>query len=254
LSYKALDESRQRELDVKDNFLAHVSHELRSPLAAAHLFLRNLADGLSGELTPRQQDDLGVALRNVDQLRGMIGDLLETTRSDTGRLRVDRHAIAVGPLIAEAVTSFQPGAGTIRLDQQIADNLPEVFADAQRVRQILNNLIDNAIKFTPPGGRISVRAALVEPERAFVRVEVEDTGRGLSPDGTELAFERMYQEQPTADLPRGGLGLGLYICKLLVDGHGGRIWATSTPGAGSAFLFTLPVANAAMAAQVGCQE
>jgi signal transduction histidine kinase/DNA-binding response OmpR family regulator len=247
-SHEELERSRRQQLELKDQFLANVSHELRAPLAAAHLFVRNLLDGVSGPLNPQQLHDLDVVLRNVDQLRGMIGDLLETTRSDTGLLKIARQTISITVLIGEAVASFQASAGRIALHHDVPQDLPAVFADPQRISQILNNLIDNAIKFTPPGGRITIRARLLEPERQFVCVEVADTGRGLSLHGKGLVFERMYQDQPTDDLPRGGLGLGLYICRLLVERHGGRIWAESDPGSGSTFLFTLPVMHAAITA------
>jgi signal transduction histidine kinase/DNA-binding response OmpR family regulator len=247
-SHEKLERSRQQQLEMKDQFLANVSHELRAPLAAAHLFLRNLIDGVSGPLAPQQLDDLDVVLRNVDQLRGMIGDLLETTRSDTGMLKIELQPISVSDLIVEAVSSFCLSAGTIALDHDVPPDLPAVYADPQRVRQILNNLIDNAIKFTPPDGRISVRAWLMEPQCGSVCVEVADTGRGMSLQGKGLVFERMYQDQPMDDLPRGGLGLGLYICRLLVERHGGQIWAESQRGVGSTFFFTLPVASQAITA------
>jgi signal transduction histidine kinase len=184
---------------------------------------------------------MDVVLKNVDQLRGMIGDLLEATRSDSAALQIAPHEVDVTPLITDAVSFFQLRADTIELTHDVPRDLPGVYADPQRVRQILNNLIDNALKFTPPGGRVSVRARQVAPERAFVCVEVADTGRGVSPEGRQLVFERMYQDRPTDDRPRGGLGLGLFICRLLVERHGGQIWVESEPGRGSTFFFTLPV-------------
>ncbi len=242
-SHEELEKSRLQQLEIKDQFLAHVSHELRAPLSASHLFVRNLLDGVSGGLTPEQRDDMEIVLKNIEQLRGMISDLLEATRADSGRLRIERREVSISSLIAETVSTFKLSAGTIDLSSRAPLHLPPVFADPQRVQQILNNLVDNAIKFTPANGRIAIRARLVEPECDCVQVEVADTGRGLSSKGKALVFDRMYQDQPASDLPRGGLGLGLYICRLLVERHGGRIWVESEPGVGSTFFFTLPVVH-----------
>jgi signal transduction histidine kinase len=164
-------------------------------------------------------------------------------------LRIERQEVPLEPLLAETLSTFKLTAGPLQLHNDTQPNLPTVYADAQRVRQILNNLIDNAIKFTSRRGRIAVRAFVVEPERDFVCVAVADTGCGLSREGSRLVFERMYQDQPMRDQARGGLGLGLYICRLLVERHGGRIWVDSEPGCGSTFFFTLPVYRPAAATE-----
>jgi signal transduction histidine kinase/CheY-like chemotaxis protein len=236
-----LEETRQQQLDMKDQFLAHVSHELRTPLAASDLFVKNLLEGISGQLSVQQREDLQIVLMNIGQLRRMIGDLLEATRADAGTLRVERQEVSLKGLIAETLSTFTLSADTVGLQDNTPSVLPTVYADPQRVRQVLNNLIDNAIKFTPARGTISIGARVVEPEQDFVCVEVADTGRGISSSGKQHVFERMYQERHTNEASRSGLGLGLYLCRLLVERHGGRIWVESEQGRGSTFFFTLPV-------------
>jgi signal transduction histidine kinase len=135
-----------------------------------------------------------------------------------------------------------PGAAVkgITLSAEVSDDLPFVYADPQRVNQILTNLIDNAMKFTAAKGKISIRAEILDRDPGWVHVSVADTGCGISPEAREKVFDRLYQEERTAS-SRKGLGIGLHICKELVSRHGGRIWLDSKIGVGSTFHFTLPV-------------
>lgn len=233
-----LETTRQQQMEMKDQFLAHVSHELRTPLAASHLFIKNLLEGISGDLSAQQREELQIVLVNIGQLRNMIGDLLEATRAGSGTLRIERQDVNLNALIAETLSTFAPTADTITLLNDAPPSLPTVYADPQRISQVLNNLIDNAIEFTPPHGTISINARVAEP---FVCIEVTDTGRGISPIGKQLVFERMYQERQASETSRAGLGLGLYLCRLLVERQGGRIWVESEQTKGSTFFFTLPI-------------
>lgn len=238
-----LEHTRREQLQIKDRFLSHVSHELRTPLTAIYQFITIMLDGLAGDLSNEQREYLEIVLNNVNQLRTMIGDLLEVTRAETGKLALTRQPISLTPLISETLRSLGAGALTkhIRLAADMGHVLPPVFADPLRVRQILFNLIDNAIKFTPEGGRITVRADIASNHASFLRVAITDTGCGISPEGAELIFERLYQESTIINTSRKGLGLGLHICKQLVVRHGGRIWVESRLGEGSTFYFTLPL-------------
>lgn len=230
------------ELQLKDEFMSHVSHELRSPLTAIHQFSTILMDDLAGPLGPEQKDAMRVILRNVGQLEAMIEDLLEITRMQTGKLSIEQQSVLPSEVVADAIdtTCGPAGLKRVRLLSEVEDDLPTAYADPVRTRQILINLIGNAVKFTPGEGTVTIRVGF-DNDPAFLRFEVADTGCGLTPENTERIFERLYQVKEAAHAGRKGLGLGLFICKELVNRQGGRIWVTSAPGAGSTFSFTLPV-------------
>jgi signal transduction histidine kinase len=234
---------RTNQLQFKDEFLSHVSHELRSPLSAIHQFVTILLDGLAGELNPEQRQYLEIVLRNVKQLKAMINDLFEVSGVQSGKLTIDLQCSSVADAIVYSVNTLQ-GAATakgIALSSEIDSSLPSVCADPTRLRQILVILIDNAIKFTPANGTAKVRARVSEDDPNFLLLEVSDSGCGISPEMTERIFERLFQASDPALAGRKGLGLGLYICKELVTRQGGQIWAKSMMGLGTVFSVTLPV-------------
>jgi signal transduction histidine kinase len=237
------DLARQRQLHLKDEFLSHVSHELRSPLTAIHQFVTILRDGLAGDLNIEQQQYLDIAVKNVDQLSVMIDDLLEVTRAESGKLFVEPQFMDAEAAILDVFDTLQKAADIkgVELTAKLPPILPPISADPARVRQILINLVGNAIKFTPAGGHVSVNATVPETDPETLCIEVTDDGCGIDPASQGRVFERLYQAGESSDAGRRGLGLGLYICKQLVDRHGGRIWVTSKPGEGSTFSFTLPV-------------
>jgi signal transduction histidine kinase len=237
------EESRKQQLSMKDQLLSNVSHELRTPLTAVYQFVTLLLDGIPGKLNVEQKQYLEIALRNVKQLQTMVRDLLDTARVDSGKLAVHLRGVSLCRVVHETIGSFltDARARSIALTEDIPNDLPFVHADPHRLNQILTNLIDNAIKFTPENGGITVRARVCEEDDSFVRVSVQDTGCGISPDHAEKIFDRLYQEERALATNRKGLGLGLHITKELVSRHGGRIWVESEPNKGSAFHFTLPV-------------
>jgi signal transduction histidine kinase len=234
---------QETQLLLKDQFLSNVSHELRSPLAAAHQFLTIVLDGLAGAVTEEQREYLTIALRNVTQGSAMISDLLDATRSTSGKLTVDMHCVAVRDVIADCVKTSTSAADEqdLLITLEVPTDLPLVVADRERVRQILINLLSNAIKFTPRGGRLGVSARVDSHEAGFLRISVSDTGCGVVPADRERIFEHLYQSPAIADAPRKGLGLGLFISRQLVERLGGRIWVDSEIDKGSTFHFTLPV-------------
>jgi signal transduction histidine kinase len=238
-----LKQSLHNQIVIKDQFLSHVSHELRSPLSAIYQFTTILCDGLAGELNAEQKEYLNIILRNAKQLRNMISDLLEATRADTGKLAFEPVCTSLETLIAEARETTIPSAVAKRVTVTVSvpSGLPPVFADPSRVKQILTNLIENAIKFTPANGEVALAARLYHSDPGFLCIAVSDTGCGISPEGTQRIFERLYQETTNIDGKRQGLGLGLYISKQLVNLHGGKIWVESELGRGSVFCFTLPI-------------
>ncbi|HWQ69222.1 MAG TPA: HAMP domain-containing sensor histidine kinase [Patescibacteria group bacterium] len=247
LALAELEQTRQQQLELKDQFLSHVSHELRSPLTAIYQFVTILLDGLAGDLGREQREHMEIVLRNANQLRAMIEDLLETTRVQTGKLSIKAQPTSMTDTIDETVSSLRALAGSkgIALSTDVSAHLPPVYADPQRIRQILRNLIENGIKFTPDNGTITIRAGLSDTEHDCIRIAVADTGCGISPEECEKIFERLYQGTSAIEASRKGLGLGLSICRELVSRHGGRIWVESQLGHGSTFFFTLPIFSSA---------
>jgi signal transduction histidine kinase len=240
---RSLEMSRQQQLEFKNQFLSHVSHELRTPLTCIHQFVTILLDGLAGDINPEQRDHLGTVLNSVHQLRAMIHDLLEATRAESGKIRIEPRFILIGDLIRQAVSMMATTAKQkhVGLEVGLDTRIPFVYADPDRVLQVLINLIDNAIKFTPPEGSIVVKACMVEADPNMAYLSVADTGSGIGPEARALIFERLYQDPNSVDNNRTGLGLGLFIAKELVELHGGRIWVASEVGNGSTFSFTLPL-------------
>ena len=240
---ETLDQIAKEHIKFKDDFLSHVSHELRSPLTAIKQFTSILKGGFSGELNKEQREYQQIVLKNIRQLQSMIDDLLEVTRLETGKLTVEPENAS----IAEAVTDvFDTLRGTARakdvsLSCDLSPNLPSAHTDPTRLRQILIILLDNAIKYNIDGGDVNIRAELLPEDPQFLLVEVSDTGGGIGSGISERLFDRLYQVPESTGASRKGLGLGLYICKELVTRQGGRIWLKQQSQKGSTFAFTLPV-------------
>lgn len=234
---------RKQQIEFKNQFLSHVSHELRTPLTCIHQYVTLMLDGLAGPLAPDQGDHLRTVLKSVNQLHAMIRDLLEATRAESGKLRVEPCCISLGTLIEQAVAMMRPTAQAKQIGLEIGldQRLPLIYADPDRILEVLINLLDNAIKFTPVEGAVTVKACLQETEPGLVYISVCDTGRGISPEAKALIFERLYQDPDSIDSSRSGLGLGLFICRELIRLHQGNITVASEPGQGSTFTFTLPI-------------
>jgi signal transduction histidine kinase len=237
------EEVRKDQMRFKDEFLSHVSHELRSPLTAIKQFTSILLGGLAGELNPEQRQYQEIVLRNIGQLQSMIDDLLEVTRLETSKLTIDPERVSVADAVTDAVNTLGGNARAkgVTLSVDLPPDLPPAHADPTRLQQILVILGDNAIKFTPAGGAATIRVGLLAEDPEFLLVEVSDTGIGIQPEMTERIFERLYQASEHTEASRKGLGLGLHICKELVVRQGGRIWAKRRVEKGSTFAFTLPV-------------
>jgi signal transduction histidine kinase len=240
---RSLEMSRKQQLEFKNQFLSHVSHELRTPLTCIHQFVTILLDGLAGQVNPEQCDHLKTILRSVNQLGAMVRDLLEASRAESGKIHIEPRCVAIADLIRQAVTMLQPAAHEkqVGLEVGVDTRIPFIHGDPDRILEVLINLIDNGIKFTPSGGAVTVQASLVCTDPDFVYISVADTGCGISAEAKALVFERLYQDPNAQDNSRKGLGLGLFIAKELVGLHGGRIWVASEPGHGSTFSFTLPL-------------
>jgi PAS domain S-box-containing protein len=239
---KKAEQTRKDQLRFKDELLSHVSHELRTPLAAIDWHTTNLVEGLLGDLNAEQRGHLETILRNARQLNTMIDDLLDSTRADTGKLNVALREVVFGDVVAEALASSdaRAAAAGVLLRAAIPSGLPTVWADPDRTRQVLINLIDNGVKFTPHDGTVTVQVQ-VAADHDFLCASVTDTGCGITPEKRERVFDRLFQVSSAPDSSRRGLGLGLFISKKLVSLQGGRIWVESEIGRGATFSFTLPV-------------
>jgi signal transduction histidine kinase len=242
-----IERSAKAELQQKDDFLSHVSHELRSPLTSIYSFSTIIADGLAGETTAEQNGYLEIILKNVDQLQSMIEDLLQVTEAKSGKVKLELQCVSVGEAIVYSLDTLRSAAAAkkIALSFKPCAQLAPAYADPMRLRQVLIVLIDNAIKFTPIGGRITVSAGPWERDPQLLLLEVSDTGCGIDPAIGERIFEHLYQASASDRAGRRGLGLGLHIAKDLVTRQAGEIWVSSEPGLGSRFFFTVPVSPAA---------
>ncbi len=242
-----MEQLRLQQIAMKDDFLSHVSHELRSPLNAIYQFVSILSDGLAGEYNPQQREYLQIISRNAGQLQSMIGELLDVTRAGAGKLSVDPQLTDILPRIEEAVQMVQAAAAAkgVSLSTEVPSNLPPAYADPDRFRQILVNLLENAVKYTLQGGRAMLSVSVVStPVPPMLQFSVSDTGCGIDPELTEKIFERLYQVT-RSDGARNGVGLGLYICRELATMMGCRIWVEKSSPEGSTFRFTLPVLSLA---------
>ena len=241
---RAADTERvnKQELELRDNFLSHVSHELRSPLTAIYMFSTLIADGLAGATTPQQDEYLGIIGKNISQLTAMVEDLLLVTAAKTGKLEVHLQAASLSTAIVDAVRTLQGPSELkgVTLSPSVSEDLV-AYADPVRLLQVLIILCDNAIKFTPAGGSVKVEGHPFQIDPNFLLVEVSDTGCGIAPEMTERIFEHLYQISAVSDAGRNGLGLGLHIARELVTRQGGKIWAEALPTTGSRFSFTVPI-------------
>jgi PAS domain S-box-containing protein len=222
----------------KDEFVQNVSHDLRTPLTFVKAYVELLLDGTLGPITDPQRDSLDIVTQRTDAITRLVDDILTLQQLDRGAMRM--MPVAMGDLVRSVVqgaeaTAAQTGI-TVRVE--IAEALPPVYVDRDRLVQVLDNLLGNAIKFSPDGGIITVR---IRPVDTAVQVEVADQGIGIPADKMDKIFERFYQVDGSSRRRFGGTGLGLAIVKRIVEAHNGKIWVDSEEGKGSTFSFTLPI-------------
>lgn len=220
---------------LRRNLVSDVAHELRTPLSCILGYLEALQDGVA-VLTPELIASL---YEEATLLRRLVIDLQELALADTGHLKLVRRPVFLAELAEQAVGIFQPQAinSDLMIKMDIPPDLPSVDADSERIGQVLRNLLKNAITYTPEQGEITIKAAARDSE---IQVTVADTGIGIEPEHLPYLFDRFYRVDRSRTQATGGAGLGLTIVKQLVEAHGGRVWAQSTPGKGTAFVFTLP--------------
>ncbi|PSQ99187.1 MAG: histidine kinase [Bacteroidetes bacterium QS_9_68_14] len=237
---------KMRELRRMENyrreFIGDVSHELKTPIFSIRGFAETLLDGALEDESVRRSF-VEKILRNADRLSHLARDLAEIARIETGALEMTVTPFALRPLVEEVVESMQPAAEEKRLHLHVAfpDDLPRVEGDRERLRQVLTNLVDNAIKYNERGGGVEVAARPVG--EGTVKTEVIDNGVGVAPEDVERLTERFYRVDRSRSRSQGGTGLGLAIVKHILGAHGSELTIASTPGEGSTFGFTLPATS-----------
>lgn len=239
---RASELNRKRQIEFKNQFLSHVSHELRTPLTCIHQYVTLLLDGLAGSMEPEQTDYLKTVLKSVNQLHAMIRDLLEATRADSGKLRVEPRCLNISELMQQAIAMMRPTAAEkhVGLEAGPIQTIPLVYADPDRTLEVFINLIDNGIKFTPEGGSVVVKASMVETDPTAVYVSVSDSGRGIPEESLPRIFERLFQDPNGVDGNRTGLGLGLFIAKEIVTLQGGGCGSRANREAAARFRSLCP--------------
>jgi signal transduction histidine kinase len=233
---------RLQELDrLKSDFVSNVSHELRTPLTAIKGAVDLILREVPGPLTEKQIHYLTRVRSNTQHLAGLINDVLDLAKIEEGKLQLQQECVSLGGLIHEVMETLKPIAAEKSIESTVTlEPSVLVWADRDKVTQVLTNLIGNAIKFTPPYGNVKVSS--MSNGDGWVRVSVFDTGLGISVNEREKIFDKFYQIARNGEPKPKGTGLGLAICKTLVELHGGKIWVDSARNDGSVFHFTLPVA------------
>ncbi|MEK7306106.1 MAG: ATP-binding protein [Nitrospirota bacterium] len=230
----------QKIVQMKSEFVSQVSHDLRTPLTVIKGYIDNMQDGITGDLTKKQKEYLSRISNNADKLTRLINDLLDTSRIESGRVKLKIGNLSINDLITNVIEDLMPIAAVGNLEI-IAENPGEeswVRGDQEKLEQIVRNLLENAIKFTHQGGRVTIT---LQKDQRFVKVSIRDTGIGIAPMEQTRIFDRFYRIEQDCPTGAKGTGLGLFIAKTLVELHGGRISVTSEVGKGSEFTFTLPI-------------
>jgi two-component system, NarL family, sensor histidine kinase BarA len=254
---------RLKELDrLKSNFLATVSHELRTPLTSIIGYSEMLVEGLAGELSAEQRDFVQTIRDKGDQLLALIKGLLDLSKLESGTMSLRKNNVDVAALIKDVVSTMAPTARKkeVELAYEVERGLPQIWADAERLRQVFLNLTENAIKFTPVSGSVRLTAritgmdaaagaeaggmVLLGARRTAIEISVADTGIGIPENERNRVFDAFYQVDSSSTREAGGTGLGLSIVKRLVDGHDGSVRITSNQPRGTVFMVTIPVKRA----------
>ena len=241
------DVSERKRLErMKDEFISTVSHELRTPLTSLRASLGLIQSGSLDKRPEKQRQMIDMAIANSDRLIRLVNDILDFDRGERGRLPLSRGVVESDILLRRAADVAHSAATQARIDFRIEAHAPPVYADAERMLQVLGELIENAIKFSPEDTTIRLAAQAISgavPGTTEVCFMVQDQGRGIPPGKLDRIFDRFQQGDSSDSRALGGTGLGLALCRSIVEQHGGRIWAESEPGKGSRILFTLPAAT-----------
>ena len=240
-----LDELEQCvEADQEHNrwFISHVSHELRVPMTSILGYADLLRKGIFGSMNEQQLGFLTVIRNNVERMATLISDLSDLSKAESGSLRLERAEVSLKPVIEEVARNLQPIVAEKNqvFEIDLPGDLPQVYADARRLAQVLARLLNNASRYTSEAGKITLRVSHQPPA---LRLYVADTGIGVSPDDQARLFSQFFRSEHAYVREQPGWGLSLSVAKVLVEHMGGAMGATSTLGKGSEFWFTLPVSE-----------
>jgi two-component system sensor histidine kinase BaeS len=233
-SFNDMAAKLERTETVRRELLATVSHELRTPLTSIQGYMEGLIDGV----VPQEPETYHLVRREAERLTRLVGDIERLSRLEAGAEPVEPESLATAPVVTEAVEGLRPlfDQKGVVLDLQLPEPLPSVWADEDKLSQVLVNLLVNALKYTEPGGRVRVGADVAGDLLLF---SVEDDGIGIPPEALPHVFERFYRVDKSRSAASGGAGIGLAVVKTLVERMGGHVQATSTPGVGTRVAFTL---------------
>jgi len=227
---------------MKDEFLSNVSHEFKTPLTSIQGYSQLIWDGTLGPVNEQQKKAVDTVIRNSERLRKLVDSLLYISRAQAGKLSYSFDDLMISDVIDNSIQdlSLQAEKKDIEINKYVEEDLPPIRGDKDKLTDVMINLIDNAIKFTPQGGRIDVGA---EVDDGSLHIYVRDTGIGIPEDKISNLFQRFYQVDASVKRRYGGTGLGLYICKKIIEDHEGNIWVKSQEGEGSTFHILLPLKN-----------
>jgi signal transduction histidine kinase len=226
---------------LKDEFVSLASHELRTPMSAIKGSLSTILEGFAGELSKEAREFLVAAYNENDRLLRLVNNLLNISRIESGHFKFTYERVNMNALIIEVTNGLLSAAKEkgITLSYRVNAAVPAIMADGDKIKEVLINIIGNAVKFTHKGG---VVVSLEQKEGALV-TSITDTGSGIAKEDQELLFKKFSQIQEDYAKQTGGTGLGLYICKIIIEGLKGKIWLESTLGKGSTFYFSLPIVS-----------
>lgn len=236
-SFNAMADQLARSESARRNMLADIAHELRNPIGVISSHLEAMMD----EVFPTDKEQLASLFDETLLLSRLVNDLRELALADAGQLTLNRAPTDLVALVERTVSAFQPQAKEqqITLTNELVQNLPLLNLDAQRIEQVLRNLLSNALHYTPAQGEVTV---MLTREKNLARVAVRDTGTGIAPDALPHVFERFWRGDKSRSRAQGSTGLGLAIAKQWIEAHGGQIGVESELGKGTVFWFTLPIA------------
>jgi signal transduction histidine kinase len=225
----------------KSEFLAGMSHEFRTPLNAILGFSELMATGLSGPLTDQQKEHVTDIFTSGQHLLSLVNDILDLSKVEAGRMELQMNEFNIEKLVESSIALFKEKAYKqgLQMTFEVAQGLDTMIGDERKIKQVLFNLLGNAVKFTPDGGRIHVEATVTD-DKKFLKYSVSDTGIGISPEDQNKLFKPFEQVDTRLTRKYKGTGLGLSLCKQLVELQGGRIWFESEAGKGSSFIFVIP--------------
>ena len=236
-AFNAMGDALAKNEALRRQMVADVAHELGTPVAVIQATLEGVLDGV----LPLNREQMESVHQETILLARLVSDLRELSLAEAGELRLDKHPTTIAPLIQRSVEkmSLEAQAKEVSLHAELPPQLPQIEVDEERIGQVMVNLLSNALRYTPPGGEVVVRAGLEDSSR--LHISVSDTGSGIPPEDLPRVFERFYRADKSRSRATGGSGIGLAIVRQLVQAHQGTVWAESRLGQGSTFHFTLPL-------------